>query len=286
MRVHLISPNDNWILEKIASKLMEINGLDIQMSNSQEINYEADLNYFVNWCYWKILYPELDKPEGTLVFFTHFDSHSEKYMDVLDKADHIAVMSLHGKEVLLNKNIAYEKIHVVEGFGTLDDLPYRKIKLGISGRPKADGRKGDDVLIKLSEHLDAEIFEFVFENDSWESVGMKMNDDNGMFSGSPIIRENFWNSIDYYLSPSHSEGGPMDMLNAVKCGIPIISELIGFAPELCTSEDIIYKDYEDLLLNLQFIQKAKLDKIAKMKRHTWDNFKDWHLKLFEEINAS
>ncbi len=275
MRVHLISPKDNWILEKIASKLMEIT--DIQLSQSQGIDYEADLNYFINWCYWKILYPKLDKPEKTLIFFTHLDSHSEKYMDVLDRADHIAVMSLHGKEVLLNIGIDYGKIHVIEGFGTLEDLPYRKIKLGISGRPQKDGRKGEDILIRLAKDLNPEIFDFVFENYRWNNY---ITYDSNMILDS---KETFWDNIDYYLSLSYAEGGPMDMLNAAECGIPIISRDIGFFHELRTAEDITFKDYDDLLWQFQKMEKCRIDKINKMKRHSWDNFKDWHIKLFEEI---
>ncbi len=281
MKVHLISPKDNWILEKIASKVMEINDQSIELSNSQEIDYEADINYFVNWCYWKILYPKLDKPENTLVLFTHFDSHSEKYMDVLDRADHIATMSLHGKEILLNKGIDYGKIHVVEGFGTLEDLPYRKIKIGIAGKPQKDGRKGEDIILKLAKDLDSDIFEFVFANERWSNL--KPGYFTTFFCSDDI---NFWNSIDYYFSPSHFEGGPMDMLNAAECGIPIISRDIGFFHELRTAEDIIFKDYDDLLWQFQEMEKCRIDKINKMKRHSWDNFKDWHVKLFKEINGS
>jgi len=280
MRVHLVSPKDNWILEKIASKLMEIT--EVQMSNSQEINYEADLNYFINWCYWKILYPELDKPEKTLVFFTHFDDDSKKYLDVLDKADHIATMSLHGKEVLLNQNIAYEKIHVIEGFGTLN-VPYRKIKIGISGRSYKNGRKGEDILIRLAKDLDSDIFEFIFENKAWIQSFWELDE---IDAHSSLGRESFWQDIDYYFSPSHSEGGPMDMLNAAKCGIPIISKDIGFFHELRTAEDITFKDYDDLLWQFHEMEKCRIDKINKMQRHTWDNFKEWHIKLFKEIDGN
>ena len=285
MRVHLVSPKDNWILEKIASKLMEIT--DIQLSQSQGIDYEADLNYFINWCYWKILYPKLDKPEKTLIFFTHLDSHSEKYMDVLDRADHIAVMSLHGKEVLLNIGIDYDKIHVIEGFGTIPNLPYRKIKIGIAGKPQKDGRKGEDILIKLAKDLDSDIFEFVFANDSWIEIAHKIDKVNDCaIHWDYETSGEFFKDIDYYFSPSHSEGGPMDMLNAAECGIPIISKDIGFFHELRTAEDITFKDYDDLLWQFQEMEKCRIDKINKMKRHSWDNFKDWHVKLFKEINGS
>ncbi len=285
MHVHVISPKDNWILQIIGEQLLKAEGVDF--TNSQEINYEADLNYFINWCYWKILYPNLDKPEKTLIWFTHLDKKNEAYLDVLGRTDHIVAKSLHGKEVLLNQGIPESKIHVLGGMGTLPDLPYRKIRLGISGRPYQGGRKGEDIIVKLSKDLDPEIFEFVFENEKWGEVLDKIPDRNYAFVKTTDIskQDYFWTYIDYWLSPSYAEGGPMDALNAAKCGIPIISRDIGFFRELRTDGDITFTVYEDLLYELkENVEKPRLQKIKKMERHTWDNFRKWHIDLFKEIH--
>ncbi len=285
MHVHVISPKDNWILQIIGEQLLKAEGVDF--TNSQEINYEADLNYFINWCYWKILYPDLDKPKKTLIWFTHLDKRNEAYLDVLQVTDHIVAKSLHGKEVLLNQGIPADKIHVLGGMGCLPDLPYRKIRLGISGRPYAGGRKGEDILMRLAEDLNPEIFEFIFENERWDEVSTNM-DSKGAITyifdkdAMPLA---FWVDIDYWLSPAYAEGGPMDVLNAAKCGIPIISRDIGFFRELRTDGDITFTVYDDLLYELkENVEKPRLQKIKKMKRHTWDNFRQWHIDLFKEIN--
>ena len=284
MKVHVISPKDNWILQIIAEELLKAEGVDF--TNSQEINYDADLNYFINWCYWKILYPNLDKPKKTLVWFTHLDERNEQYLDVLRTTDHIVAKSLHGRDVLMNLNMPIEdmnihKIHVLGGMGTLPYLPYRKIKLGISGRPYKGGRKGEDIILKLGEDLDPKIFEFVFDSNKWDFVSMQIPHKNYKVKWS---FKDFWKSIDYWLSPSYAEGGPMDVLNAAKCGIPIISRDIGFFKELKTDDDIMFTDYSNLLYQLELIQEQKLIKIARMEAHTWDNFREWHINLFKEIN--
>ena len=119
----------------------------------------------------------------------------------------------------------------------------------------------------------------------WLPFIEKMKDKHPTF---PIVvwqeADTFFNNIDYWFSPSYAEGGPMDVLNAVKCGIPVISRDIGFFKELKTSEDIVFENYENLLRQLLYLEQAKWTKINNMKRHTWDNFKDWHIKLFKEIN--
>ncbi len=165
----------------------------------------------------------------------------------------------------------------------MPDLCYRKIKLGISGRPYLGGRKGEDILIELANDLDSRVFDFIFDNERWNEVALDMSSKGAVTY--IFNREGFWNEIDYWLSPSLAEGGPMDALNAAKCGIPIISRDIGFFHELRTDGDIEFTVYDDLLYELkENIEKPRLQKIKKMERHTWDNFREWHINLFKEIN--
>ena len=134
--------------------------------------------------------------------------------------------------------------------------------------------------------MDSNIFEFVFENESWGEVLDKIPDRNFAFVKTTDIHKQdyFWTYIDYYFSPSYAEGGPMDVLNAAKCGIPIISRPIGFFPELKTANDIVFEDYNDLLYQLrEKLECPRISRIELMKRHTWDNFKNWHIELFKEI---
>jgi hypothetical protein len=275
LNVNIISPKDNWILQKIASELMEVVNQDIVFSQSRLIKPKA-INYYINWKYWKYLYPGLDKSKCDVVWFTHFDEGDTT--KILQAADYIVAKSQHGRKCLLGKGIDKSRIKVLAGIGPSPDMERRKVKLGISGRPYPQtGRKGEDELIQLSKDLDSSIFQFVFSNNRWQPVMDRM-------AGDCIVRGgDFWQYIDYWLSTSTAEGGPMDVINAFYASIPVISRNIGFFYSMKCCEDFAYSDYGELLLYLKNKEHNKKDKITECRPHTWDNFRAWHIKLFKEI---
>jgi len=75
----------------------------------------------------------------------------------------------------------------------------------------------------------------------------------------------------------------MDILNAIYVGKPIISKDIGFIYDLKTNEDIIFKDYVDLLSQIKVIEESKEKKIEEIKKYTWDNFELYHDYLFSKF---
>ena len=252
MALKLLYPNDNWILQKIGKELLKAN-----------ITLEADIAYYINWMYWKHL-NGCQKSNCDVVFFTHIDSSSD--ISILGKADWIFCMSEHGRRQLKKYNLE-GKAKVIAGFGlSVED---RKIRLGIAGRPYKNGRKGQELISSFYEVLDKDIFEFVFAS-NWNLGGR--------------VSDNFFNDIDYLFIASESEGGPMDVLNAKALNIPVISKDIGFIYSLKDEDDIIYENYDVLLLKLKQLE----DKIKYRKEllsvHSWDNFRNWHERAFSEIN--
>lgn len=272
IKVNIVSPKDNWILQKIASELIGVENGKVKFLQSQKISLDSDYNYYINWKWWKYLYPKLSKSKCDVVWFTHFDEGDTT--EILEAADIIVAKSLHGCKCLENRGIDGSKIRILSAVGPAKGLDFKKVRLGISGRPYKTGRKGEDILIQLSRDLDSQVFEFVFASDKWTKF------DYGL-SYQVIKGNKFFTEIDYLLSASKAEGGPMDVINAIKCGIPIISTNVGFIYTLKTYEDFTYTSYEQLLDYLLRLQQSKLDKIKISKQYTWDNFRKWHINLFE-----
>ena len=261
INVNIISPKDNWILQKMGLELVKASDIGIDFVNGQTQDMEADINYYINWCYWKILYPDLQKSKFDIVFFTHFDSVSYKYLDVLDKADIITCMSLHGEQVLIEHGISKNKIKVCPFFG-VSATGKKKIVLGTSGRNYNTERKNKQEIDQLANDLDSDIFRFEHANSADDS---------------------FFENIDYFLQASTTEGGSMDILNAIYTRTPVISRDIGFIYNLKTARDFIYEDYEELLMYFKTIEEGIKAKDKIIKNYTWDNFRRWHINLFKEI---
>lgn len=254
--IGVVYPNDSWILQKIGKAIAEIDGVAIGCQ---------DITYWINWVYWEHF--DLTKSIIDIVFFTHFNNG--KRLHILDKADIIVCMSAHGKRELILAGIGESKIRVIPGFGL--SVKSRKIRLGIAGRPYDSKRKGEDILLKLYSELNKNVFEFVFARDWQIGIGR--------------VSDNFFNDIDYLLVTSTVEGGPMDVLNAKALNIPVISKDIGFIYSLKDGDDIIYEDDDVLIHKLKRLGHKISARKKLLSVHSWDNFKDWHKGMFDNLRG-
>lgn len=255
--LNIVYPKDNWILQKIAQELLKINSKSVELTSGQKRS--GDINYYINWAYWKILYPELPKSKLDIILFTHLDSSSKTYLSVLDKADLIICMSSHGKQELIKRGIPKNKLEVCPYFG-ISITEKKKIIVGTSGT-NCD-RKNRQEVKQLKKDLDDNIFEFTH---------------------STITDDKFFADIDYYLQASKQEGGSMDILNAIYSRTPIVSRNIGFIYNNYTPSDFIYENYGELLFYFKGIEQDIKNKDEIIKNCTWDNFRNWHIELFRQI---
>jgi len=280
MKVHLVN-NGKWILGIISEKLLEIADNRLKIERSNEPDYDADINYYFNW---QRFSPKTKKSKFDMAWFSHLCGYNE--VDVLNKVDLIVAKSQHGRITLKNIGVPVHKVRIFNGIGASVNH-FKKINLGFAGRLLYQNRKGESELLELAKQLDMNIFKFYLfgKDDSLKkfySILSKVCD-------CELIPDNcskFFDTIDYYLQTSYVEGGSMDIINAVNSGTPIISRDIGFFYDFKTAEDFVYNDFGELLLYFKSIEKSKLGKFEKIKINTWDNFRDWHIKLFKEIYES
>jgi hypothetical protein len=259
ININIIYPKDNWILQKIGLELLKIEDGSLKVKGSQELDSNCDINYYINWCYWKILYPELPNSKFDMVMFTHIDEKSPEYMQVLDKANLIICMSQHGKSTLSNLGIPNNRITFCPYWGVSVSTK-KKIVIGTSGKDRI--RKNREEIEQLKQDLDSNIFDFAH---------VANTDDT------------FFNGIDYYLQTSTAEGGSMDILNAIYARLPVISRSIGFIATYQTETDFIYNNYEELLGYFRLIEADIKYKDRLSQYFTWDNYRKWHIDLFKAL---
>jgi len=288
--VHIRDIRDGWIMAKFGDMLRDLADNDIRFTIGRNQDKTADINYYINWTNGRPRLYKFPKSKCDIILFTHFEKYWPCYREeeqIIKWADYFTCMSAKGKKELIERGIPKSKIAIMKGIGTSINFR-RKIKIGWAGRPNyTTKRKGNDDFLRLSEELDSNMFKFLLCGKTPELL--KLSNDMKMAGADvELIRDNyksFITQLDYYLSPSRIEGGPMDMLNAYYAGIPIVSRKIGFFCDLKTRDDYSFTDYKSLLKIFKKIEKAKKLKFKKIEPYNWDNFGQWHIKYFRKILA-
>ncbi len=256
-----------WILPKIAKELSRAPNFSLKEDPDPN-----GINYYINY---KIFDP--NRPtKRDILFFTHLDPGAEWFDIRILEGQEVIAMSEHGSEILKAYGI---KSKYIESFGALK-LEFKKIRIGISGRPYETKRKNEEILIKCAERLDPKFWQFKFYGPGWEPTIERMEKLGADIYKSESAKA-FFNLIDCWFSTAKIEGGPMDALNAIAAGIPIISRAHGFAYSYATDEDIIYSDDDNLIEYLKHIEKTRKIKYNLKKKLTWDAFRNWHINYFK-----
>lgn len=248
MRVNIVTEPESmaWILRKIALKLQEFNGWSIK----DDIDPEADINYFVNYA--------LYKPTKTLTagWFTH--PENRRFYDIAQKTDiKVCQAPQYAKEI--------DGTVIIPG---VDEIFYPKLVIGVCGRRYPSGRKGDR-LIDAIKQLD--FIDLRFTHPSW-GTGEKVE-----FEDLP----KFYRSLDYLLVPSTLEGGPIPPGEAMRCGTPVIAPKSVGNMEIYDVIDYEAGNETNLIKVLMALFTQKLT-ISDQVPYTWEEFAKQHYALFRK----
>lgn len=218
----------------------------------------------------------------------------------IKKADAILVMSeFVKKQALKYTNIPDEKIHVTyngldnKEFFPLKKKENKKLRIGYMGG--LDGRKNVkllvDVFSELSKRDDIELH--VGGGGSSLTEFKKKNIRNATFYGRiPDEKANeFLNSLDIFVFPSLDEGFGMPPLEAMACGVPVVSSNKASMPEVVGNAGILTdpnkSDLKNAILTLAE-SKQKRKQYSKLgiensKKFTWIKCAEKTLKIYEEV---
>ena len=89
-----------------------------------------------------------------------------------------------------------------------------------------------------------------------------------------------YNSFDYLLVPTDfdkDENGPMVLLEALACGVPVITTNVGYAGEFNVS---VFNSIDELVCILKKINEQYTSQVVN---YTWDNFRSKHIELFKKL---
>lgn len=165
-----------------------------------------------------------------------------------------------------------------------DNINARPIKIGWTGNSKFKDDTDDD-LKGLQKVIRPAISELISEG---YNIELEIADRNiKMISHEDMPK--YYNDIDIYVCASRTEGTPNTVLEAMACGVPIISTDVGIVPEVFGEEQrkyIINRNKNDLKEKIIELIKNK-NELIKLSEENLEQIKSWSwenkAKLFKQF---
>ncbi len=229
------------------------------------------------------------------------DIYIEKSKKVLNFVDDYYVMSK--KLLRIYSELGCKKPYgVIMGGANLDmfqpenlkrfeNIGQRKIIIGWSGNSKWgnwNGKDGDDI-----KGVDTILIPAVNElQKEGHKVELKLADRNIKYTPIEEMKE-FYNKIDLYVCTSKEEGGPNCILEAMCCGVPIISTDVGFVKEVLGEKQLKYiieertiknikNEIKKLLENKEIFKELSEENLEEVKQYSYSNIAQQFKKFFEK----
>ncbi|MDA8217256.1 MAG: glycosyltransferase, partial [Dehalococcoidales bacterium] len=262
-RVHIVIADDGWILERCAREIAD-RLANVTVSSTPDPS--ADVNYYVNYSAYRGPQPTIE-----VAFFTHIEERSpearERFFQVAHAMDACVCMSDRYADALRQAGASDVQV-ITPG---VDLLLYRPlVRVGVVGRTYHTGRKGEDLVRAV---MDEPGIEWHFTGSGWPAPATFY---------SPEQMPDFYNSVDYILVPSHYEGGPMCVLEALACGKEVIAPNVGFVEDY---PHIEYRtgDAQDLRRVLRGLVAQRDELRQAVVGRSWDNWASLHAGLFRQL---
>lgn len=264
MRVQIVYPKDEWILNRLASYLIDNIDFVTGVPWEPDTSSEWDITYYINYWLYKPDKGPFGRKRGkgkTGAFFTH--KRESRFDKAAKKVDFCVCPCRRTEEYLkkLNKNtfLIYHGIDL-ERFRP-------RIKLGFFGSTRDSERKG------------TEIFETI-RGLPW--VELTVTDGAVPEEKIPEL----YNHVDYVLISSTTEAGPLCFQEGLACGKGIISTDVGMVGEF-KGRDGVYifdKDRPQTLVSiLEELYQERLKRRRLVEEYSISYFVGKHVELFESL---
>jgi predicted O-methyltransferase YrrM len=195
-------------------------------------------------------------------------------------------MSFQGRRELVALGADPAKITVI--YSGADRFSARRKNIGLIAYEQPNGRKRTHLMVDLAWMLDPstkEMINFVIAGQGWEPVVEKMQ-----LAGAHVQYFNhlpdenlqeFYTQMDALLVTGYAEGGPLPLLEAMACGLPVFSPPIGYGVDLL--HDGIYETDAELVKLITEFVRPLLHRHVLARLFSWNGYVLDHALLFGRL---
>lgn len=251
--------------------------IDVITLKDKNINWNKyDLIYYSHFS----LHKKIPSPSNKVIV-TSITSHKclldfNKTLKVLKKFDRISVNNTilfdrfkdHIKNLYYTPNGVETSVFVPE-HNDLDD----KIVFGWVGNTDRATKRYNEIIIFLSRRYNFKI------------IGTSKKDNISQLLKKQEMKD-YYNGLDYFIVSSNTEGTPNPALEAMSCGIPVITTKVGNMIEIVDHGvngffvDGSLRSFIDIIDSLKDISKDKYKIISKKSRKSIESW-DWSIQYRE-----
>lgn len=205
---------------------------------------------------------------------------SKKLYDIYSRNDNIK-----NPEMIISNGVDLELFYK-KNKNKYNDLNDREIIIGWTGNSKFLDETDDD-LKGVKKIIKPAVEELISEG---YKIKLNIADRNERFIPHDKMPD-YYNDIDIYLCASRTEGAPNTILEAMACGVPIISTDVGIVPEVLGTEQkkfIINRTKEDLKNSIKELlnnrEKMKIlseENLERVKKYSWEEQANKYKKFFD-----
>jgi len=274
-----------WILGKFARKLdEELKKLSVESSIANTPDPTADINHhIINLGYNGV------KSSCDTTMITHVDTFQKlslikKQSNVVEMAVCMSAETMHK---LAEAGVPRERLCYINPAhdGVIKPRP---LVIGITSKTHRDGRKKQNILLQLIDHINPEEISFSIMGTGWNEIVEKMRAKGFTVKyQSEFVYDDYIKLVptfDYFLYFSWDEGS-MGFIDALAAGVQTIVTPQGY--HLDAKDGITYpiNDLKDIIdaLNDALTTKRRLS--SSVSEWTWENYAKKHLQVWEYLLA-
>ena len=192
------------------------------------------------------------------------------WWDVLGNVDLAVFQSEKYRSEAKERIPGLKSVVISPGFDSSKFTP-KPLRIGVVGRSYGNGRKGEDLLIQVVSRFPD--VDWVITGGNWGIRSKRVR--------SRLLPA-LYRSLDYLLIPSRTEGGPMPAIEALACGVPVISADVGWMQELphIEFENGSVDSMCSVIAGLVHKRDVLVDSVAN---RTWKEFASRHALAFADL---
>lgn len=254
MRVHVVCRDhqSDWIIARLVRHLMRANG----WTAGKSPDATADINVFFPYLDWRL---SRFAETPTAGWFTHREAQRPDKARIWDETAarlslritpsrmYAAELEKHGPTVHIPHPVELDKFVVADGIRS-GKTPV----VGVSGFVYPGGRKGEELAARLSEE----------RTGRWRIRASGRGWPVETTHYPWVEMQRFYQGLDVYLCTALAEGGPVTVLEALACGVPVVVPRgVGQMDELPEMAGVWHYDagdYEGMVAALESAVRCKV----------------------------